>query len=135
MFFKCLCCGKPLSKGHSMEIGYGDICRMKMKINQVGKKDMFQENKPDYAILLSNEQFLVIEDLDLGNMSVTNGIAIVISELSKEYDLSNLNIIYKDSSKVFDAIFLNNDCTFSKFAPIGSKNITEAIDTFKTKYL
>ena len=134
MFHKCLCCGKPLTNLQSMQIGYGDVCRMNLKIKRVGKVDMFEVNKPDFAVMYSDNQYLIIEDLDLGNKSVTNGVEEVISELSKSYNLKELNLIYKDSDNTFDVIVLNESGKFSNFAPLGVQDLDQAIQLHKQKY-
>lgn len=63
--------------------------------------------KSDYAHSLwehDGHKFIIIEDLDKGNRSVTNDITNVIGEiaLKEQIDPMNYHIIYKDSSGMWD---------------------------------
>ncbi len=137
MITKCLCCGKPLSREQSMINGYGEVCRIKLKIKANEKSerqgDMFQSNKADYAIVTFQENILVIEDLDKGSRSLSNAMREVVEELSQTYDFNKVSLIYKDSTGIFDAVVIK-DGNFRTFAPISKHTADEAIETFKVKY-
>lgn len=69
---------------------------------------------------------LVINDLDLGNMSVTNNVQKVLDEISERIDLPQ-RVIYRDTSKIYDGIEHVNG-KFKRFYPIQTENIFEAIE-------
>jgi hypothetical protein len=54
---------------------------------------------------------LFIEDLNLGNKSVTNDIENVLDKISKELNtsVSNFDIIYKDSTGTIDGVVTKNN--------------------------
>jgi len=62
--------------------------------------------KSDYKYeILSKQQIIIIEDLDKGNMSVTNDIENVVEQIFMKEKLSsndNYKIIYKDSRGKWD---------------------------------
>lgn len=68
----------------------------------------FSTHKSDYdfkIMKLNNFYFLVIEDLDLGGMSVTNNIENVVEEIRKshpDFKPEETAIIYCDSMKNWD---------------------------------
>ena len=67
---------------------------------------------------------VVIYDLNLGRMSVTNDIEEVIKEIGTTVDLSTRKIIYRDSCGVFDGITLNKE----RFYPINKTTLKEALN-------
>ncbi len=60
--------------------------------------------KADYIYSIEGNG-LMIEDLNLGRMSVTNCIEDVVDEICKEQSLdpNKLMIVYKDSQRIWDA--------------------------------
>lgn len=66
---------------------------------------------------------LVIVDLDRGNMSVTNDIEAVIWELSRDRDLSDYAIIYRDSDYHYDRIRLKINGTFDCFESLQTNDV------------
>ena len=83
-------------------------------------------NKPDYEYIVSQSNFLfkcmtgvIIFDKNLGRMSVTNGVEIVLSEIQKdthEYlEWPPLIVIYRDSEKMFSSIQLGCKGQFLNF--------------------
>lgn len=109
---KCIRCGKHLHNPNSLEVGMGTICRMKVKMadqeEHRGQGDLFINNA-DF-VYHSNEKFVEIVDLDLGNKSVTNDMAYVLSAIAeREHSLvqafyENRKIIYKDSTGRWDGV-------------------------------
>jgi hypothetical protein len=117
--------------------GYGEICRIKLKIKSHsinrGQLDMFHNNIADYEVVTFQDNILVINDLDLGNASLTNSMADVVKDLSNDYDFTKVNLIYKDSMGIYDAVIIK-DGNFDTFAPISESNLDKAIEKFKLKY-
>lgn len=85
--------------------------------------------------LIKNElgMFLVIDDLNEGNKSVTNDVEYVLWAVKKYYDkefstdfpLSDFKIIYLDSMGIYDGIKLQEG-KFLCFYPIQEKDLEEA---------
>lgn len=67
---------------------------------------------------------LFIEDLNLGRMSVTNGVEDVLESISNtlERNLHDFRIMYRDSEDIIDGIETNEDGTFKKFFHIGESD-------------
>lgn len=81
---------------------------------------------------------LVIEDLNLGRMSVTNNAEGVINEIYSQIgaQLHNLYIIYKDSEGIWDQLVPSwgvNECVEVSFKHIGETNLETAIIKIKDK--
>lgn len=72
---------------------------------------------------------LIIEDLNMGGMSVTNCIEDVVDEICKAHDLNplNLTIVYKDSEGVWDSW----DHSTQSFVFLNCKTAEEAINKLK----
>jgi hypothetical protein len=84
------------------------------------------------------EGILVIEDLNLGRMSVTNNAEGVISEIYSQIgaQLHNLDIIYKDSEGIWDQLIPSwgvNECVEVSFKYLGETNLEIAIKKIKDK--
>lgn len=63
--------------------------------------------RADYTYRINNEEVLAIEDLNLGNMSVTNDIEAVLEEIKTKEKMSpeqfdSIIIVYKDSDGRWD---------------------------------
>lgn len=71
---------------------------------------------------------IVIEDLNLGNMSVTNDIENVINdiEVMENIDAHNYMIVYQDSAEVWDGYDYSN----GDFIPLNSDNWRAAVHKF-----
>lgn len=80
------------------------------------------KNKPDYIHSIEKYKLsttnqiancLVIEDLNLGNMSVTNGIEIVLTEIAQLEKINPKDYIavYKDSQSLWN-VYCQNDNDF-----------------------
>lgn len=80
---------------------------------------------------IQKHDVLVIEDLDLGNMSVTNSIEEVIAEIEQMEGIkaNDYIIIYKDSDGTYDAF------QSGEFMSLGADNVKEAIRTYNMKFL
>jgi len=84
------------------------------------------------------EGILVIEDLNLGRMSVTNNAEGVINEIYSQIgaQLHNLDIIYKDSEGIWDQLIPSwgvNECVEVSFKYLGETNLEIAIKKIKDK--
>ena len=84
------------------------------------------------------EGILVIEDLNLGRMSVTNNAEGVINEIYSQIgaQLHNLDIIYKDSEGIWDQLIPSwgvNECVEASFKYLGETNLEIAIKKIKDK--
>ena len=84
-------------------------------------------SKADYDFKVSC-RVLVIYDLNLGNMSVTNDIENVLAEIfENEIDRGDVKkIIYQDSDGYFDEA-LHDGEKFTGFAPIREKVLHKAL--------
>lgn len=71
---------------------------------------------------------LKIEDLDLGNMSVTNNIEEVVRdvEVMEKIDAKNYVIIYKDSDDMWDGW----DAVKQSYVPLQKTNYTAAVERY-----
>lgn len=93
-------------------------------------------NKADFTYKIENG-FIIIIDLDLGNMSVTNDIENVLAKIKfneekkrkwfGEFNLDNYSIIYKDSNGIYDTV-CTKDSKYAGFYSIGLKNEQSAIN-------
>jgi hypothetical protein len=94
-----------------------------------------ETSKSDYRFKFIDD-ILVIEDLNLGRMSVTNNAEDVISEIRTSTDrrLTEHFIIYKDSEGVWDQIIPSyslRGCSEVFFKHIGETNLEDAITTLR----
>lgn len=100
---------------------------------KTGKNNLF--GKSDFEYFLSDNGFLVIEDLDQGNYSVTNDMNNVLASLVHHgYNLHELNVIYKDSAQVYDAILINPDNTLKGIASLNAATLSEAYTRYNNRY-
>ena len=84
------------------------------------------------------DNVILIEDLNLGGMSVTNDAENVITEIYQKIGeaIKGSPILYKDSEGVWDGISPEwglNSCTDANFYHIGETNSEEAIKKVTTK--
>ena len=70
----------------------------------------------DYIVKKVDKDILHITDLNLGNISVTNDVQNVLSEVGIQYDLTKKRVQYTDSEGQVDRI-LQKDGKFQGFAP------------------
>jgi hypothetical protein len=88
-------------------------------------------NRPraDYSYDIVDD-FLIIEDLNLGRMSVTNCIEDVVEEISKTLNVDPVNwkIIYRDSDGIWDGW---NHANY-KFISLNEKSLTQAIIRYES---
>ena len=62
---------------------------------------------------------LVINDLNLGNRSVTNGIECVLAQIRNEVpNIGKHRVIYSDSEGIFDEVIIDNSGNFLAFHPV-----------------
>jgi hypothetical protein len=93
--------------------------------------------KSDY-VWKTQEDILIIEDLNLGRMSVTNNAEGVINEIYEKLgpSIHNYHIIYKDSEGIWDQLMPSwgvNECVEISFKYIGETNLEIAIKKIKDK--
>ena len=88
--------------------------------------------KSDYAYKVEDE-FLIIKDLNLGRMSVTNDIENVLNEIGKVIILDLYKIIYEDSDGMFDAV-LTYQNEFTDYYILGVWSKEEAKEKFTEYY-
>jgi len=92
---------------------------------KLGKNNLHGPSDFDYA--QTDNGFLVIIDLDLGNRTVTNDMHNVIDTLAeKGFDLHKMKVIYRDSSGLYDAVLINDDNTLLGIASLYAKTQSEA---------
>lgn len=65
-------------------------------------------SKSDYTII-RHDGFIIIEDLNLGRMSVTNDIENVVKRLARNYSLDYTRVIYRDSDGHYFEINIAGD--------------------------
>lgn len=81
----------------------------------------------DFKYFLVDPGFLVIEDLDLGNTSVTNDMHNVLASLVQlNHNLVTLKVIYKDSMGIYDAVLIRPDNLMEGIASLNAETLNEA---------
>ena len=71
---------------------------------------------------------MIIEDLNKGNMSVTNCIEDIIDDINKAEGTCRRIAIYKDSEGIWDGF----DRDTMKFVPLRADSFTVAVDRFNS---
>ena len=127
----CAKCGRPLKNPKSMEHGYGPECWSKIAAGIRKERTDNSANRSDYTYHISKingQQALVIEDLNLGGMSVTNNIEAVIADIAHEIGegIYKLPIVYKDSEGQDDGIN-GEKLKFDTFYHIGATSEKDAV--------
>ena len=94
---------------------------------------MKKTSRTDFDFVIDDE-FLIITDLNYGNMSVTNDIENVLFDIRQQgIILSNYKILYQDSTENFDGILVNPKTEeFEDFFYIGASNISDAKRMYDT---
>ncbi len=87
-------------------------------------------NNPQFYLLFADNEFVVIEDKNLGAMTITNNPQSVINDLSSTYDFKKVKLIYKDTMGVFDGIEVVSG-KFVRFIPLRTTQMGKAIELFK----
>lgn len=82
---------------------------------EVGTKGEKQNMKADYRVVDQTDEAVFIEDLNRGNMSITNDAEAVVENLLHVYGITR-RIIYKDSEGRWDELVHDGD-KFVDFAP------------------
>lgn len=87
--------------------------------------------KADYKYEI-NGNIIFIEDLDLGNKSVTNDIENILEDVAEEHnlELNNFHVIYRDCTGDIDGVLIRNN-EFSSFYSIGEKDYESAVKKIK----
>lgn len=86
--------------------------------------------KADYSYQIIDD-VLAIEDLNNGNMSVTNDIEAVVHDIEEEEQIhaKDMKIVYKDSEGVWDGVELNGSTV--QFLALCVLTLPEAIELMK----
>lgn len=89
---------------------------------------MRNEPRSDYEYSVDGS-VIAIEDLDLGNRSVTNDIQNVVNDIRKELGanltMSGYSIVYKDSMGRYDGVMISENGNAS-FYPLGESDLEKA---------
>ena len=80
----------------------------------------------DYIYFIKGK-VLIIEDSDLGNLSVTNDIQNVLTAIKKDLEFLPETIIYRDSEGNFDGVE-HEQGKFIKFYPVNETNLIDALE-------
>lgn len=82
---------------------------------------MFNNNRADYIIVEETDRYIYIEDLDLGNRSVTNDVNNVVADLLGR--LNGRQLYYRDSMGRIDEIVVS-DGVFYAFYAVGNQDLS-----------
>ena len=80
----------------------------------------------DYIYFIKGK-VLIIEDSDLGNLSVTNDIQNVLQAIKTDLDFLPETIIYKDSLGNFDVVE-HDKGKFIRFYPVNESELEKALE-------
>ena len=80
----------------------------------------------DYIYFIKGK-VLIIEDSDLGNLSVTNDIQNVLTSIKKDLDFLPETIIYRDSEGNFDGVE-HEQGTFKRFYSVNESELEKALE-------
>lgn len=80
----------------------------------------------DYIYFIKGK-VLIIEDSDLGNLSVTNDIQNVLTAIKKDLEFLPETIIYRDSEGNFDGVD-HDKGKFIKFYPVNESDLEKALE-------
>jgi hypothetical protein len=80
----------------------------------------------DYIYFIKGK-VLIIEDSDLGNLSVTNDIQNVLNHIKADLEFLPETIIYRDSEGNFDGV-MHEQGNFLKFYPVNETDLEKALD-------
>lgn len=120
MITRCRKCGKPLRDARSLERGMGSTCYR----NHGGQCDMFLPSPPVYSYEIKTiGKIKVLSIVDLHgegcpSITVTNGVELVLNEITRKIGALPKFIVYKDTDGFWDRIKARPDGTFVGFAPI-----------------
>lgn len=98
------------------------------------------KSKADFTFIIDEEtRIIAIEDLNKGNISVTNDMENILNEIlvqglnkDKNFSLDNYTIVYKDSNNVWDGVNIKNNKFFG-FFPISALSYEEAVKQVNSK--
>ena len=80
----------------------------------------------DYIYFIKGK-VLIIEDSDLGNLSVTNDIQNVLTSIKKDLDFLPETIIYRDSEGNFDGVE-HEQGKFKRFYSVNESDLEKALE-------
>lgn len=120
---RCGRCHRTLKSPQAIEAGYGAVCYRKTfggslpgkgkpraPKNDAGRNKNAAAHRSDFDFHLrtdaGDQSIIVIEDLDAGQMSVTNNIEAVVEEAARRLgvDPGACLIIYRDSDGIYDGV-------------------------------
>ena len=101
---------------------------------------MNKKSKADYDVTIKEIEngsvYVIVRDNDLGNISVTNDMEMILLDLFELIPkLDETTIIYRDSQGIYDGVKLKDNGF--EFYPIGEKSESRAIhkaEFFKNDY-
>ena len=80
----------------------------------------------DYIYFIKGK-VLIIEDSDLGNLSVTNDIHNVLATIKNDLEFLPEVVIYKDSEGNFDGV-MHEQGKFKRFYPVNESELEKALE-------
>ena len=103
---------------------WGNLMTKKLGINNL-------YGASDFNYTLTDQGFLVIEDLNLGHCSVTNDIHNVFRTLINQgFNLYQYKVIYKDERQIYDGILINPDHSLLGIFQINAKTLKDALKIY-----
>lgn len=81
----------------------------------------------DFRIVADLQDILAIEDLDAGNLSVTNDAEGVIARLAASGGLGERRLIYRDTDGVWDELQHDAKGRFAGFGAIRARTLGDAL--------
>ena len=132
---RCMYCNKELTDPTSVERGIGPICWDHMiEERQSRKKTTYPADKSDYEYYFryckDDSPILVITDLHLGGMSVTNNMEAILDKIATDVNVNiyfltqcGLQVIYRDSEGNYDGVRIDDSGTV-RFYPLTDRPVT-----------
>ena len=85
-------------------------------------------SKSDYTVNLVDDHILVIVDLNLGRMSVTNNVENVFKEINLTIPFKNLKgVIVQDTEGLYDVLRFTSTAKFLGWDSVGMATLTDAL--------
>lgn len=116
----CRVCRRTLKNPKHAAAGIGPVCARKGGIAKAGLR--FDQGGADFGYEITTGGVLIIEDLNRGNISVTNDMENVLKKCGAT---PGQTIIYKDSAGTYDQVLYDGGRV--KFKCIGTKDRAHAL--------
>jgi hypothetical protein len=102
-----------------------------VRILQERAREMVKKKRCNYTYVIDGRVLLIEDQYESGDdmtLTLTNGMAEVIQELSKELNtnMHNFDVIYRDTDRVIDGVFTDKDGKFTGFYSIGCEDMWSA---------